>query len=516
MEDVGSMDVLCTDKTGTLTEGTVHLAAAVDPEGIPSAEVLAWAAANARLQQGMPNPLDAAIDAAAPPTTARRLAEVPYDFQRRRLSVWIADPGPRLLTKGAAASVLAVCTLTDEERAAHTARVASWGAEGLRVLGVATRVADAVGSPSVADERGMTFAGFLLFRDPPKAGAAAAIRALAARGVALKVVSGDQAAVVRHLAREVGLPADRCVTGRDLAHLPQAALAQVVREQVLFAEVDPEQKERIVLALRTGGHVVGYLGDGINDAPALRAAHVGISVEGAVDVARESADFVLLEHDLDVLNRGVVAGRTTFVNTLKYITMTESANLGNMLSMAAASVFLPFLPMVAKQVLLNNFLSDFPAMALATDQVDAELLAGPRRWDLAAVRRDMWLFGLISAAFDGVTFGLLWWWAGGQPEVFRTGWFVESLWTELAVTFVLRTHRPFWRSAPSAPLVWSSALVAVAGVALPVSPLGPWLGFAGMDIGLLALLVPIVGVYVLAVEGGKRWAAPRHPGVGLG
>jgi Mg2+-importing ATPase len=510
IEDFGSMDVLCTDKTGTLTEGQVHLAAAVDPMGAPSDEVLAWAAANARLQQGMPNPLDAAIDAAAPATTARRLAEVPYDFLRRRLSVWVADPGPRLITKGAAGSVLAVCTLTPEERTACEARVAGWGEEGLRVLGVATRAADALGTPSVADERALTLAGFLLFRDPPKAGAAAAIRALAARGVSLKVISGDQAAVVLHLAREVGLPSDRCVTGGDLAHLPQAALAQVVREQALFAEVDPEQKERIVLALRKAGHVVGYLGDGINDAPALRAAHVGISVDGAVDVARESADFVLLEHDLDVLNRGVLAGRTTFVNTLKYITMTESANLGNMLSMAAASVFLPFLPMVAKQVLLNNFLSDFPAMALATDQVDEEALHRPRRWDLAAVRRDMWLFGLISAIFDGVTFAVLWWWAGGEADHFRTGWFVESLWTELAVAFVLRTDRPFWRSAPSAPLVWSSGLVAAAGVALPASPLGPWLGFAGMDVAMLGLLVPIVGAYVLAVEAGKRWAARRR------
>ena len=507
IEDFGSMDVLCTDKTGTLTEGQVQLAAAVDPQGTPSEAVLLWAAANARLQQGMPNPLDAAIDAVAPATSARRLAEVPYDFQRRRLSVWVADPGPRLITKGAASSVLSVCTLTDAERAAHTERVAAWGAEGFRVLGVATRVADAVGATSVADERDLTLAGFLLFRDPPKAGAAEAIRALATRGVALKVISGDQAAVVMHLAREVGLPAERCVTGRDLAHLPQAALAQVVREQTLFAEVDPEQKERIVLALRKGGHVVGYLGDGINDAPALRAAHVGISVDGAVDVARESADFVLLEHDLDVLSRGVVAGRTTFVNTLKYITMTESANLGNMLSMAVASVFLPFLPMVAKQVLLNNFLSDFPAMALATDQVDDEALAQPRRWNLASVRRDMWLFGLISAVFDGVTFAALWWWAGGQADRFRTGWFVESLWTELAVAFVLRTERPFWQSAPSSPLVWSSAFVAAAGVAIPASPLGPWLGFAGMDAGMLGLVIPIVGAYVFAVEAGKRWAA---------
>ncbi len=520
IENFGSMDVLCTDKTGTLTEGTVRLERAVGPDGGDSPSVLRLACWNASLETGLTNPLDDAIRARAavdnveaPPP---KVDEVPYDFQRKRMSVVVREPDGRctIITKGAVEPVLSACDhvrtgdgqiapLDAGHRGELVARFHAWSADGIRALGVATATGPRREAYEARDERAMVFEGFLLFLDPPKAGVDAVVRDLGALGVALKVVTGDQLDVARHLASAIGLAVEGTLTGRQMAAMSDEALWHVAERTTLFAEVDPNQKERIILALRRTGHVVGYMGDGINDAPALHAADVGISVESAVDVARDAADFVLLRRDLDTLRAGIEEGRATFSNTLKYILTTESANFGNMLSMAAASLVLPFLPLLATQVLLNNFLSDMPAMALARDRVDPEFVARPQRWDLTFIRRAMVLFGLVSSVFDGLTFAALMA-LRVTPETFRTGWFVESLGTELLVALVVRTRRPFWRSRPGRALVVATALVGFVALALPYSPAARWFSLVAMPLPLLALVVGIATAYALTVEGLKR------------
>jgi Mg2+-importing ATPase len=329
------------------------------------------------------------------------------------------------------------------------------------------------------------------------------------------MVTGDHHAVARHLAQRIGLSCERIVTGKDLAELREEALWHLVNRVDVFAEVEPAQKERLLLALKKTGHVVGFLGDGINDAPAMHAADVGISVESATDVAREAADFVLLQPDLDTLRQGIVEGRKTFANTLKYVLTTESANLGNMVSMAAAALFLPFLPLLAHQVLLNNFLSDIPSATLAGDHVDKELVDQPQRWDIAFIRRFMIAFGLLSACFDGLMFLALTVVFHATPEVFRTGWFTASLLTELFVLLVLRTRRPAWTSRPHVALLVSTLVVAVIAVALPLSPLAARLDFVGLSPELWGVVFVVVVTYTITVELAKRpllrWASAQRP-----
>jgi Mg2+-importing ATPase len=526
MENFGAMTVLATDKTGTLTAGVVRLDAAAGADGEPSADVLQLAALNARLQTGLPNALDDAIVAA---TTGLELGgwckteEIPYDFVRRRLTIAVRPPGGEqalLITKGALDPVLAVCMawrtghssapLDDATRDGLRARAAAWADQGFRVLGVATRSVGLRDRYAVDDEVAMQFEGFLLFFDPPKPDAAEAIRQLRQRGVALKVITGDSRRVAAHVAEAVGLRSARLLTGAQLRDMNDAALWHAAPRTMIFAEVDPGQKERIIRALRRSGHVVGYLGDGINDAPALHAADVGISVDTAVDVARESADFVLLRHDLTVLTRAIDEGRRVFANTLKYVFTTTSANFGNMLSMAALSLAIPFLPLLPKQILLNNFLSDLPAMAIPTDRVDAEAVARPRRWEVATIRSFMLVFGLASSAFDLLTFVVLLGVLHVSPAEFRTAWFVESLLTEVAILLVVRTQRPLWRSAPSRTLSWASAAVAVVALALPYLPPAQALfDFVPLSPGLAALLVGITLAYVLANEAIKHAVSRR-------
>ncbi|MBK8235090.1 MAG: magnesium-translocating P-type ATPase [Deltaproteobacteria bacterium] len=530
IENLGNMDVLCTDKTGTLTEGEVRLASSTDAAGVPAPEVLRLARDNAALQAGIVNPIDRAIVAAAVDQAAplpRKLDEIPFDFTRKRLSVLMDRGGasPLLVTKGAFESVLAVCTavrehagvvpLDDAALAAIRARAGAWSREGMRVIAVASRA-----WPDTTVARGaeaeLVFEGFLCFRDPPKAGAAEAIDGLRALGVRVKIVSGDHREVVRHVGARLGFVRDEVVTGAELAQLVDTALWHVVERADMFAEVDPMDKERILVALSHGGHVVGFMGDGINDAPALHAADVGISVEGAVDVAREAADFVLLQRGLDSVREGVLEGRKTFANTMKYVLTTESANLGNMLSMAAAALFLPFLPLLAHQVLLNNFLSDIPSTTLSTDRVDDEMLQQPRGWDLGFIRRFMIVFGLLSAAFDGLTFVLLTMWFRVSPAAFHTAWFVESLLTELLVLLVLRTQRRCWSSRPHAALWGSTLVVAVAAFAIPMSPAGSLLGFVPLPTVQWLALAAIALGYAITIEAVKRplqrWIArPRPP-----
>jgi Mg2+-importing ATPase len=514
IENLGSMDVLCTDKTGTLTEGVVRLEGAYGEDGERSPTVLELAALNAGLQAGLANPLDEAILGAHPGVTGdvQKIAEVPYDFARKRLSVVIRDAsGVHLVTKGAFEEVLSICThsaqgvvLDAGARAALQRRFEVWAGCGMRVLAVATRDLPLQASYGRADEQQLRFTGFLTFADRPKEGAKEALAALGRLGVEVKLISGDARLVAQHVAAAVGMRSERVLTGKQLDELHGEALGRAAQQTDLFVEMDPNQKERIILALGRVGRVVGFLGDGVNDAPAMHAADTSLSVQHAVDVAREAADFVLLERDLDVIRRGIEEGRRTFANTMKYVLTTTSANLGNMLSMAIASTFLPFLPLLASQILLNNFLSDLPAIGLASDRVDPELVDRPRRWDMRFIGRFMVEFGALSSLFDFVTFGALLGLSAASVELFRTGWFVESLLTELVIALVVRTSRPFFRSRPGGFLLASTLVLIAVAFAIPYLPHVALLGFVPLPPRVLVLLVGITSLYVLATELLKR------------
>ncbi len=507
IENLGSMDILCCDKTGTLTEGDVHLEGAFDAAGAGSSDVLRLGAINAAFDTGLANPLDEGILAAFKPDLGvlEKLDEIPYDFVRKRVSVVVRDAGRvRLIAKGALEPLLAVASRSTLDQARIRSLFASWTGRGFRVLGVAVRDLALRPRYGKEDEEDLQFAGFLVFQDPPKKGVEQTLADLSRRGVTLKIITGDAAPVARHVAKAVGLPGAAILTGRDLDELRDEALWQAAEQTDVFAEVDPNQKERIILSLKKLGHVVGYLGDGINDAPALHAADVGISVDQAADIAKETADIVLLEHSLDALRRGIEEGRTTFANTLKYILTTTSANFGNMISMAVASFFLPFLPLLASQILLNNFLSDIPAFGLATDRIDPELIERPRRWNMELIRRFMIEFGLLSSVFDVLTFLVLLLGFGAAAELFRTGWFLESLLTELLVALIVRTRRPVWKSPPGRALLALTGAVAVVAFALPYSPLARLLDFVPLPAGVVLALVGITVAYGTAAEMLKR------------
>ncbi|RWC87183.1 MAG: magnesium-translocating P-type ATPase [Mesorhizobium sp.] len=521
IENLGSMDLLCTDKTGTLTEGVIHLDGWLDVDGNPSTDILLWARLNATLQTGLKNPLDEAI-AGAPGEGAllaafTKVDEIPYDFIRKRLSVVVRtkDAQNLLITKGAVQNVLETCSfaraatglepLDETHRAAIDEKFRRWSADGYRVLGLAIRQFESQKTFSRKDEIDLAFAGFLLFLDPPKKGVKETLAELAHRGIAVKVISGDNRYVAAHLAQAIGLRADRIMTGEELSKLTKSALFAGVQHTDLFVEIDPNQKERIVQALRSRSHVVGYLGDGINDAPALHEADIGISVDTAVDVAREAADIILRKQDLGVLVRGVNDGRKTFANTMKYISITTSANFGNMISMAVASLFLPFLPLLAKQILLNNFLSDVPSLAIASDNVDPDQLRRPRHWDIRFVRRFMISFGLVSSLFDFATFVFLLVFAHATEAAFQTAWFVESLLTELAIVLIVRTHRAFWASRPSPLLAWLTLAVGIMAIMIPYLPFAAWFGFVPLPLPVLVALVAITALYLCASEATKRW-----------
>ncbi|QDM21804.1 magnesium-translocating P-type ATPase [Tardiphaga sp. vice154] len=525
IENLGSMTVLCTDKTGTLTEGTIVLSEVLDAAAQPSDELRRLAYVNAALETGIENPLDAAIIAAgasAGLTTAglTKIDEIPYDFVRRRLTIVVAesaDPGNHLIvTKGAFSNVLDSCTAFERDgaevpldqvaRANLDAVFKAKGEEGFRVLALATRRVAAKSDYDHDDERDMVFRGFLVFLDPPKPEARETIGNLARLGIAIKVISGDNRHVTAHMAQAVGLDAASMLTGEDLAGMRDEALWHLAPRTDLFVEIDPQQKERIVRALQRTGHSVGYLGDGINDAPALHAADVGISVAEAVDVARESADIFLLSRDLDVLRQGVEDGRRTFANTLKYISITTSANFGNMISMALATPLLPFLPLAAKQILLNNFLSDLPSLAISSDNVDPERVSSPQRWSVKDIQRFMIVFGLISSVFDLLTFGVLLYIFQAGQAAFQTSWFMISLLTELAVVLVLRTRKPAFSSSPSRLLLWSTLVVAAATFAVPfLGEASALFGFVPLSTMELAAVVAIVGGYIVATEMAKSW-----------
>ena len=472
---------------------------------------------NARLQTGFTNPMDGAILAAggADVGDAQRIDELPYDFSRKRLSVLVREGGSeRLVTKGAFDSVISICgqaALPDgtvvpfaQVQPQVVALHKDLGAKGYRVLAVATRDMGSAAGLTPSDESDLTYCGLLTFLDPPKPGADTAVRGLTAAGISVRMITGDDRLVAAEVGRQVGLDGSALITGQELEALDDATLAQRAAITAIFAEVDPIAKERILRGLRTSGRVVGYLGDGINDAPALHAADVGISVDSAVDVAKEAAAIVLLDKDLGVLLHGVQQGRRTFANTMKYVSTTTSANFGNMLSMAIAAVVLPFLPLLPAQILLINFLTDIPSLTIATDDVDPEQLERPHSWDIGFVRNFMILFGGVSTVFDLLTFAVLRIGFVADATLFRSGWFLESVATELAVLFVLRTRRPFFRSRPSRLLAASSLILAAVTLAIPYSPLAGPLQLEGPPLPLLAALVVITGIYVLATESTKQ------------
>ncbi len=526
IENLGSMNLLCTDKTGTLTEGVVNLDRVEGPlDGAPEG-LLRLASLNARLQNGMANPLDDAIGKAAAAAAihtdpSSKVGEIPYDFVRKRLSVIVRDDdGDLLIAKGALANILEVSThfihagalqaLDKNTRAALAHRYARWSDEGFRVLGLAIRrFSPARERYGHEDETDLAFAGFLLFSDPPKSGIAETLAAMTRRGVKVKVITGDNRFVAAHLARAIGLPSSHILTGEELPKLTDEALAARAVHTDLFVEIDPNQKQRIVAALRGRGHVVGYLGDGINDAPALHEADIGISVEGAADVAQQAADMVLVDKSLDVLLEGIDTGRKTFANTMKYVSSAISSNFGNMISMSFASFLLPFQPLLAKQILLNNFLADIPSMAIASDNVDPEAVMHPQRWNIAYVQRFMIVFGLISTLFDFLTFGLLLALTGEQAAIFQTGWFVESLVTQLSTVLIIRTKAPFFRSLPGRWLLLSTLAVSALAILLPYSPGADWFGFVHLPLGVLAGLATITCAYLVTTEIAKHWFFKR-------
>jgi len=520
IENFGSMDILCTDKTGTLTEGVVKLDGALDVNGEPSEQVQRYAFLNAHMQTGLANPLDEAIvrTGATGVEDCSKVDEIPYDFIRKRLTIIAGrkDSTAVMITKGALENVLAVCSraqigadekdLDDELQAKIRALYEQWSAQGYRVLGVAAKPADAKKHPYfTSDETDMTFSGFLLFFDPPKPGVQETIQALEKLGVRLKVITGDNRLVARHTGQVVGLDDAKVLTGAELDNLADEALWHAVEETAIFAEVDPNEKERIILALKKRGHVVGYMGDGINDAPSLHSADVGISVANAVDVAKEAADLVLLKQDLNVLREGIVEGRKTFANTIKYVFMAVSANFGNMFSMAGASLVLPFLPMLPKQILLINFMTDLPEMAIANDNVDAVYVERPRRMDIAFIRRFMLVFGPLSSLFDYATFAMLMWVMKAGEQTFQTGWFVESILSASVVVFSVRTRLPFLRSKPSRAMLIITTLVILVTLALPYSPLAATLGFVPLSLPFLLVIFSIVILYFFSAELTKRW-----------
>jgi P-type Mg2+ transporter len=519
IHDIGAMDVLCTDKTGTLTEARIALLRVVDGEGQESPLAFTLAHVNSRFETGMQSPLDAAIlardcDEAAGWT---KLDEVPFDFERRRVSVLAALDGvPRLIVKGAPEDILRLAerwvaadgteaALDSATRAGFVDAFAALSAQGLRTLGIASRPMPA-GCTQISrtDERALVFAGLAVFLDPPKASAGATVAALHRDGVTLKVLTGDNEQVARHVFDAIGVTVTGVVTGEQLAHLTDEALLGRLRRANLFCRVNPQQKLRVLLALKRLGHVVGYLGDGINDAPALHAADVGISVDGAADVARQAADLILLQQDLSVVHEAVLGGRATVQNVAKYILMGSSSNFGNMFSMAGAALFLPFLPMLPVQVLLNNLLYDVSQLAIPFDRVDKEATARPIHWDNRLIARFMLVFGPVSSVFDFLTFYALITLFGAGEALFHTGWFIESLATQVLVIFAIRTRRSLFRSRPHPLLVAQAAAIVLFAVLLPFTWPGRWFGFVEPPAGFFIYLLAAIAAYLLLVEGVKR------------
>jgi P-type Mg2+ transporter len=513
IENFGSMNVICSDKTGTLTEGNVQVESALNVNGDASEKVFLFAYLNAFYETGFTNPIDQAIldYRKVDLSEYRKQDEIPYDFLRKRLSIAVTHGNEHLMvTKGALTNILDVCS-SAETREGSLVEIGSiqdqiqkhfadFSNLGFRTLGIAFKNMSPESPISKSDEKDMTFLGFLTLFDPPKPNIIETIASLKKLGVSLKVITGDNHLVAASLSKKMGLSDNMILAGPELRQMSDGALLSRVGLVDVFAEIEPNQKERIIIALRKAGNVVGYMGDGINDASALHAADVGISVDTAADVAKDAADIVLLEKDLGVLVEGVREGRRTFANTLKYVFMATSANFGNMFSMAGISLFIPFLPLLPKQILLTNLMTDFPEMTIATDRVDDEMVDHPRRWDIKAIRKFMITFGLVSSVFDYLTFGLLLLVLRANERQFRTGWFLESVISASMIVLVIRSRKPFFRSRPGKYLLIATLSIAVLTMILPFTPLGTVFGFSPLSLSTYLLLLLIVVVYIFAAE----------------
>ena len=520
IHNLGSMDVLCTDKTGTLTEARIRLERHLDAEGRDSAQVLRMAYLNSYFETGIKSPLDDAIleHREIDVSGWRKIDEVPFDFERRRVSVLIEQAGQRLLVvKGSPEDILKLSThyaagetqgiqpLDEQALAKLQALHDSLGGEGFKVLGIAWKTVAADHPHAVVtDETELIFAGFAAFLDPPKESAAPALKALAASGISVKIVTGDSELVTRHVCAQLGMQVTGVLNGSEIQQMDDTALAIRVNEANLFCRVTPAQKNRVILSLKAQGRTVGYLGDGINDAPALHSADVGISVDSAVDVAKASAGMILLQQDLNVLHAGVLEGRRTFANIMKYIMMGTSSNFGNMFSMAGATLFLPFLPMLPTQILLNNLLYDVSELPIPVDRVDNEYLAHPRHWDMTFIRNFMWVVGPVSSVFDFLMFFILLKVFHAGEELFHTGWFIESIATQVLVIFVIRTRGNPFQSRPHIALAVTSLTVVLAAMALPFMPFATYLGFVAPPPFFFLILLAMVLCYLVAVEFAKR------------
>jgi len=520
IQNLGSIDILCSDKTGTLTRGVMAFHSSCDALGNPSDRPLFFARLNSKFETGIRSPLDTAILERVEPDGSdayTKVDEIPFDFERRRLSIVCDKAGGRyLVAKGAPEGILACATshasgegkesaLTEDTRAKCRATYESLSSQGFRVLAVATSKVPTKPAYTTADECNLVLVGFVAFADPPLEGAKEALLSMKRDGVHVKILTGDNELVTRHVCAEVGLDVKKMVLGSDLEAMNDWALSQVAERTTVFARMSPAQKNRVILALKHRSHVVGYLGDGINDAPSLHAADVGISVSSAVDVARDAADIILLEASLAVLHRGILEGRKAFGNVTKYLLMGTSSNFGNMFSMAGASVFLPFLPMLPTQVLLNNLLYDLAQITIPTDNVDPEVLRRPQRWDIRTIRNFMLIIGPISSLYDFLTFFVLLRLFHAGEVLFHTGWFVESLATQTLVLFVIRTPRNPLTSRPSLPLAITTVVTVAVGVGLPYSPLARVLGFEPLPAGYFLFLVGATLTYLVLVEIAKRY-----------
>nr|WP_068889424.1 magnesium-translocating P-type ATPase [Pedobacter panaciterrae] len=518
IENFGCIDILCSDKTGTLTEGNVTVNKGLDSYGNESTKVLLLAKINSILQQGFSNPIDKAISALdlKDYKERQRLDEIPYDFIRKRLSLLVtSETGAELITKGALNQITGICTRAEnaDGKLVPIAEVADkikqtyeeLSAKGYRTLGVAYKNWDSKGPIHKEDEKDMVFAGFVTLFDPPKAGMAETIKSLTKLGISLKVITGDNALIAKSMSEQVGMKDAVILTGSELRQMSDEAFRNRVLRTDIFAEVEPNQKERIILALKKAKKVVGYMGDGINDASALHAADVGISVNTAVDVAKEAADIVLLDQDLNVLIEGVKEGRRTFANTQKYIFMATSANFGNMFSMAGASMFLSFLPLLPKQILLTNLMTDIPSMAIATDNVDEEWTTKPRKWDIGFIKRFMLFFGILSSVFDYLTFGVLLFFFHAAEKEFQTGWFIESVVSATLIVMVVRTRKRFLSSKPGKYLLLATLVVAVFAIFLPLFPFASLLGFTALPLKFYFAMLGIVALYIFSAELVKQW-----------
>jgi len=521
IQNLGSMDILCTDKTGTLTEGQLAVHSHVDAEGNESERTMELATVNSVFQASLRNPMDAAIarHASIDLSSYTKIDEIPFDFTRRRMSVIVAKAGRRMLiTKGAPEGVLEVCTrvefgadgvdvreMTPELKAAALDEFVRLSSDGYRAVAVAYRtIGNGREVYSISDESNMTFVGYVSFIDPPKESTREALEQAEALGVEIKILTGDNELVTTRICERVGLKVKGVLMGQDVDSMSDDELARRAEQATVCARLSPDQKDRVISALKRSGHVVGYMGDGINDAPSLRAADVGVSVSNAVDVAREAADIILLQEGLDVLETGIVEGRKTFANTLKYIMMGTSSNFGNMFSVPAALFLVPFLPMQPVQILLNNLLYDFAQVTIPTDKVDDDYIAEPKRWDIEFIKKFMIVFGPISSLYDVLTYLVMLYVFHADAPLFQTGWFVESLATQTLVIHVIRSRHSILRSRASLPLTLSSLAVVAAGLAIPYTPIGRFFGFVPLPTAFFAVLLAMTAAYLAMVNAVKK------------